>query len=163
MKHENGGFTYLWNEEFSIWRKISMNFRPFSPVRRASHVHRASVNLHWKISPSASRSLYAPHLFAGAFWKPSLCPNWVHNSSLERDLSLNFNPTVLFQFGVHFPYHKSKLPRLVKMCQMMLPQGRVLLQSTFEGVPQLQSELMIAHWKAICVWLSFYTSFKSFC
>ncbi len=35
------------------------------------------------------------------------------------------------------------------MCQMRLPQGRVLLQSTFEGVPQLQIELMISCWKII--------------
>jgi hypothetical protein len=66
-------------------------------------------------------------------------------------LSLLSNPTRIFQFGVHFPCQKSNLPRLVKMCQMRLPQGRVLLQSTFECLPQLQIELMIAHWKYICV------------
>jgi len=53
MKHKNGGSTYLWNEEFVIWRKISMNFRPFSPMHCAFPVCHASVNLHWKISPSA--------------------------------------------------------------------------------------------------------------
>lgn len=40
---------------------------------------------------------------------------------------------------------------MVKMYQMRLPQGRVLLQSTFEGVPQLEIELMIGHWKYLCL------------
>ena len=88
---------------------------------------------------------------AGDFWRPSRCPNWVQDSSLERYWSLISNTNRVFQFGVHFTYRKSSLPRLVKMCQMRLPQGRVLLQSTFEGVSQLQNELMIAHWKAHCV------------
>jgi len=48
MKHKNGGSTYLWNEEFSICRKISMNFRLFSLMRRPYPMRRASVNLHWK-------------------------------------------------------------------------------------------------------------------
>ena len=90
-------------------------------------------------------------LFLEGFWRPSRCQNWAQDISLERYLSLLSNPTRIFQFGVHLPCQKSNLPRLVKMCQMRLPKGRVLLQSTFECLLQLQIELMIAHWKNICV------------
>lgn len=40
------------------------------------------------------------------------------------------------------------------------PKCRVLLQSNFEGLLQLQIELMIAHWKPICVYLSVNASIK---
>ena len=102
--------------------------------------------------PNAPRPLfYAPCHFAEGFWRPSRCQNCVCDSSLEILLSLISKKSGIFQFGVHFPCQKSNLPRLVKMCKMRLPQGRVLLQSTFEGLPQLQIELRIAHWKYICV------------
>jgi len=84
---------------------------PSSPVRRASHVRRASVNLHWKISPSALRSLCAPCPFVGAFWMPSRCQNWVQGRSMERSLSVLANPIKFFQFGVHFPYKKIESPK----------------------------------------------------
>ena len=90
-------------------------------------------------------------LFSGPFWRPSLCQNRAHDSLLERYFSIISNPTRIFQFLVYLPYQKSNLPKLVKMCQMRLPQGRVLLQSIFEDVCQLQIDLMIAHWKYICV------------
>lgn len=90
-------------------------------------------------------------LFARDFWRPYWCQNWVWDSALEILLSLFSNPTIIFHFVVHFPCQKSNLPRLVKMCKMRLPKGRVLLKSTFEGLPQLKIELMIVHWKDICV------------
>ena len=107
--------------------------------------------LHCKGLPNVSRHLYASHLFAGGFWRPSQCPNWAQDNVLEILLILLSNPTRIFQFGVHLPCQKSNIPKLVKMSRMRLPQGRVLLQSTFEGLPQLQIELMIAHWNDICV------------
>ena len=100
--------------------------------------------------------------FARGFWRPSWCPNWACDSLLERYWILLSNPSGIFQFGLHFPCQKSNLPKLVKMSRMRLPQGRALLQSTFEGLPQLQLELMISHWKDICVYLSFESSSKSF-
>ena len=84
------------------------------------------------------------------------------DSSLEIYLSLISNPSGIVPFGVHLPCQKSNLPRLVKMSRMRLPQGRVLLKSTLESLTQLQIELMIAHWKYICVKLSFDSSSKSF-
>jgi len=38
-------------------------------------VHHASVNLHWKFSPSALRLPCVPRLFPGDFWRPSQYPN----------------------------------------------------------------------------------------
>ena len=104
----------------------------------------------WK---SSQRVAHHPtgRAFSGGFWRPSWCWNWAHDSSLERYLSLLSNPTRILQFGVDLTCQKSNLPRLVKTCQMRLPQGRVLLQSTFECLPQPQIELMIAHWKYLCV------------
>ena len=119
-----------------------------SPMRRASYV----------CAPLA----LCISIFLGDFWRPSRCRNWAWNSSLEISLSLLSNPTWIFQCGVHFPCQKSNLPRLVKMCQMRLPQGRVLLQSTFEDLPQLQIELILAHWKFIGVYLSFDSTRNSF-
>ena len=107
--------------------------------------------LHYRGLPNAPRHLYVLRLFAGGFWRPSRCPNWACDSSLEIYLSLISNPSGIVQFGVHLPCQKSNLPRLVKMSRMRLPQGRVLLQSNFEGLPQLQIELMIARWKDIFV------------
>ena len=102
--------------------------------------------------PNASHPLfYAPHHLAGGFSRPFQCPNWACDSSLEIYLSLISNPSGIFQFGVHLPSQKSNLPRLVKMSRMRLPQGRVTLQPMFEGLTQLQIELMIAHWKYVCV------------
>jgi len=121
------------------------------PMRHALYVRRASVNFTLETLSHAPRSLCASCSFLGNFWRPSRCPNWVQDSSLERALSLISNPAGIFQFGVHLPYQKSNLPRLVKMCLVRLPQGRVLLQSTFECLPQLQIELMIAHWKSLSV------------
>jgi len=89
--------------------------------------------------------------FSGGIWRPSRCQHWVQDSALERSLSLLPNPTKIFEFGVYLPCQKSNLSRLLKMCQMRLPQGRVLLQSTFECLPQPQIELMIAHCKSIGV------------
>ena len=88
---------------------------------------------------------------AGSFWRPSRCPNRACDSSLERYWSLLSKKSGIMQFGFHLPCQKPNLPTLVKMSRMRLPQGRVLLQSTFEGLPQLKIELMIAHWKGISV------------
>ena len=106
-----------------------------------------------ELQKSSQRVAHHPtgRAFAGGFWRPSRCRNWAQDSSLERSLSLLSNPTGIFQFGVDLTCQKSNLPRLVKKCQMRLLQGRVLLQSTFECLPQPQIELMIAHWKALCV------------
>ena len=131
----------------AIWH----NFRPFFPVCRTLYVRCASVNLHWKFSPTALHSLCAARPFPGNVWRPSQCHNWVKDSSLERYLCLLSNSAIIFQFVVNFPSQKSNIPRLVKMCQMRLPKGRVLLQSTFECLPQLQIDLMVAHWKSLCV------------
>ena len=100
--------------------------------------------------------------FAGSFWRPSRCPNWACDSSLERYWSLISKKSGIMQFEFHLPCQKSNLPTLVKMSRMRLPQGRVMLQPMFEGLNQLQIELMIAHWKYIFVQLSFYSSCKSF-
>jgi len=100
--------------------------------------------------------------FSRSFSRPSRCPNWACDSSLEIYWSLLSNTSGIMQFGFHLPCQKSNLPTLVKMSRMRLPQGRALLQSTFEGLPQLQIELMIAHWKFISVYLSFDSSWKSF-
>ena len=88
------------------------------------------------IKPSRSSSCVSRY-FPGELWRPSRCPNWVKDSSFERYLSLIFLHTGLFWFGVHFPFQKSNLPSLVELCQMRLPEGRVLLRSTFEYLPQL--------------------------
>ena len=101
--------------------------------------------------PNGSRASYGSRPFAGGFWRPSLCQNQVQDSSLERYLSLLSNPIRIFQFGVDLTCQKSNLPRLVKKCLMRLPQGRVMLQSTFKCLPQPPIEIMIAHWKDICV------------
>ena len=94
---------------------------------------------------------YVQHCFQKNIWRPSWCPNWVEDSSLEILSSLLPKTSWIFQFGVHLPWQTSNLPRLFKMCKMRLPKWRVLLQSTFEGLTELPIELMIAHWKSLCV------------
>ena len=100
---------------------------------------------------SGSHTLYHIVNFEGGFWRPSRCPNRVCDSSLERSWSLISNTGGIMQFGFHLPCQKSNLPTLDKMSRMRLPQGRALLQSTFEGLRQLKIELMIAHWKYLYV------------
>ena len=87
--------------------------------------------------------------FSRSFSRPSQCPNRACDGSLEIYWSLLSNTSGIMQFGFHLPCQKSNLPTLVKMSRMRLPQGRALLKSTFEGLPQLQMELMIAHWKGL--------------
>ena len=94
-----------------------------------------------RLSPTRSATF---RLFLEAFPVSKLGESRLFGKVFES----TFQP---FQFGVHFPCQKSNLPRLVKMCQMRLPQGRVLLQSTFECLPQLQIERMISNWKYLCV------------
>ena len=100
------------------------------------------VPLKW-VSPAQvgrvhfSMSSYIVH-FVGIFWRPSRCPNQACDSSLEILWSLISNTSGIMQFRFHLPCQKSNLPTLVKMSRMRLPQGRALLQSTFEGLPQLQ-------------------------
>ena len=101
-------------------------------------------------SPQVGRSCHIVH-FGEKFWRPSRCPNWACDSSLESYWSLIFKKSGIMQFGFHLPCQKPNLPTLVKMSRMRLPQGRALLQSTFEGLPQLKIELMIAHWKGLSV------------
>ncbi len=47
---------------------------------------------------------------------------------------------------------KIKSPRLVELCQMRMPQGRVLLRSIFECLPQPQIDLMIDNFKGLWVY-----------
>ena len=96
------------------------------------------------------------------FLLPFLCSHWVWDSSLKCLSSLISITSWILQFGVHLPCQKLNLPILFKMCIMRLPKCRVLFQSTFRGLPQLQIELMIAHWKSLYVYVSFHSSHKSF-
>jgi len=169
------GFTYLTRGQFSNLRQIRMIWislevtsqvrsaltqvcNTLTQVRNTFSMCNASVNLHWKPATSVQCLFYAQRrlpreqcLFADHFWRPSQCPNWARDSLLEILSSLLSRTSWIFQFGGHFPYQKSNLPRLVKMCKMRLPKCRVLLYSTFEGLPQFQIDLMIAHWKDIYV------------
>ena len=124
---------------------------------RTPQVGRTRSLLHWLKCSSGSRPSSGSHAschivhFTGSFWRPSRCPNRACDRSLEISWSLISNTSVIMQFGFHLPCQKLNLPTLVKMIRMRLPQGRALLQPMFEGLPQLQIELMISHWKYIFV------------
>ena len=131
----------IWGHLAAYWQ-ISVEKSPTGRARCFSEL--------WK---SSQRVAHHPmgRAFAGGFWRPFHCRNRAQETAFEGNLSLLSNTIGIFQFGVGLTCQKSNLPRLVKICQMRLPQGRVLLQSTFECLPQPQIELMIAHWKYICV------------
>lgn len=100
------------------------------------------------------------HHFVDHIWRPFRCQNWTQDSALEILSYLLSKSTFFFLIGVYFPCQKLIFPRLVKKCWMRVQQCKVLLQATFGGLPQLQSELMIAHWKSLFVYLSFELSRK---
>ena len=106
----------------------------------------AMCNLYGKKLPGAQ------HHFAEDIWRPSWCQNWARDSSLEILTCIISKYTIFSLIGVDFPYQKFIFPRLIKKCWVMVQKCRVLVQKTFGGLPQLQIELMIAHWKSLQVY-----------
>ena len=149
--------TYLfegWEGDFGSFYEVGSIFGPCCSTRNALLNAQRSVIFHcWNLSTrSAQLKRVAPppeHAMPlkSNFWLPSWCKNWAWDISLEILSSLLSKISWIFQFGAHFPCQNLNLPRLVKMCRMRLQKCRGLWQSTIGGLPQLQIELMINHWK----------------
>ena len=62
-----------------------------------------------------------------------------------------FQPNYNFSIFSSFSLSKIKSPKTGQNVPNEAASSRVLLQSTFEGLTQHQIELMISHWKYVCV------------
>ena len=54
-------------------------------------------------------------LFAGYFWMPSRCQNWVRDGLLESYGSIIYKYFLVFSFGINLVVQNMTIPTLVKM------------------------------------------------
>ena len=88
--------------------------------------------------------------FATEFWRPSRCPNELHDSWMEIMYCLVSRSTFSFQIGAHYLSQKPFLPRLLSMQRQCWKEGKKVF---FRWFLALLRDQFCSKWpKMFCGW-----------